>query len=141
MSLFLEPGGQALGWWIYYGPGASGLEWFKVPLEINATYFLWGTFDATVFRLTMYKGLLKREELNPPIVQYYPAFCSLFFFSLMLIAVSFTPDKELVVLFPNVLMWAIIYIFRYKEEIPLSFKKLESAEKLTVKKGEPSFSD
>lgn len=140
MSLFLEPGGQALGWWIYYGPGASGLLWFNVPLEINATYFLWGSFDATVFRLFMYKGWLNRSVLDPPVLQYYPAFCSLFFFSLMLIAVAFTPYKEIVVLFPDVLIWAVIFIFRFKEEIPLSFKKTANLEKMTVKKPKETIS-
>lgn len=130
MSLFLEPGGQALAWWIYYGPGKSGLMWFNVPLEINATYFLWGTFDATVFRLCMYKNWLKRNELTPPVLTYYPAFCSLFFFGLMLVAVSFTSYKEIVILFPNVLIWAIIYIFRFKEEIPISFHKINNIEKI-----------
>jgi len=141
MSLFLEPGGQALGWWLYHGLGASGLGWFNVPLEINATYFLWGSFDATVFRLFMYKGWLSRNELSIPIVQYYPAFCSIFFFGLMLITVAFTPEKELVILFPNVLIWAVIYIFRYKDEVPLSFKRTESIEKITVEKGKPAFTD
>lgn len=123
MSLFLEPGGQALGWWLYHGPGVSGITWFNVPIEINATYFLWGAFDATVFRLTMYKGWLQRNDLNPPVLQYYPAFCSLFFFSAMIVAISITSEAVLVVLFPNVLMWAIIFIFRYKNEIPISFQR------------------
>lgn len=132
MSLFLEPGGQSLGWWLYHGLGASGLGWFNVPLEINATYFLWGTFDATVFRLTMYKKWISRNELDPPILQYYPAFCSLFFFGLMLIAVGFTPNKELDILFPNVLIWAVIYIFRFKESIPMSFQRTTYIEKIAI---------
>ena len=134
MSLFLEPAGQTLGWWIYYGPGVSGLMWFGVPLEINATYFVWGTFDATVFRLTMYKKWLKRDELDPPIITYYPAFCSIFFFGLMLLAVSMTVNIELDILFPNVLIWAVIYIFRFKEQIPLSFKKDATLNSMIVTK-------
>ena len=134
MSLFLEPAGQALGWWHYYGLGASGLGWFNVPLEINATYFVWGAFDATVFRLTMFKGWLGRKDLDPPIFQYYPAFCSLFFFGFMLLAVSLTPEKELVALFPNVTMWAIIFIFRFKETIPMSFKTKNTLENLSTEK-------
>jgi hypothetical protein len=121
MSLFLEPGGQALGWWLYHGPGASGLVWFDVPIEINLTYYVWGAFDAFVFRMFMYKEWLQRTDLSPPILQHYPAFCSLIFFGLMVITVIGVNQAELLLLFPNVTMWAIIYIFRYKGYYPLSF--------------------
>lgn len=123
MSLYLEPVGQALGWWAYYGAGASGIMWFGVPIEINLTYFVWGCFDATVFRLFMYKKWLHRNDLRPPILQHYPAFCSIVFFSTMFVAVIGTPEAVLFLLFPNVVMWAVIYLFRFKDQYPLSFQR------------------
>lgn len=110
MSMFLEPGGQALGWWKYHSLGASGLGLLDVPAEIFATYFVWGAFDAFVFRMFMLKGWLSRNELGP-IYVYYPAICSLTFFSLMVInIVSILPI--LLFLFPNAVMWAVIYVFK-----------------------------
>ena len=124
MSLFIEPVGQALGWWIYHGAGASGIMWYGVPIEINLTYFVWGCFDATVFRLFMYKGWLKRIDVSPPILQHFPAFSSILVFTAMFIAVIGTPEIILILFFPNVLVWGIIYIVRFKNQYPLSLQKI-----------------
>lgn len=114
MSLFLEPGGQAIGWWEYYGPGKSGVVFLGVPAEIHATYFAWGAFDGLIFRLFMYKGWLERKDIYPYYLAYYPALCAFTFFSLILLNII-GPLPVLMFLVPNALLWPIIFFVRSRE--------------------------
>ncbi|MFX1513372.1 MAG: hypothetical protein ACFFCQ_12365 [Promethearchaeota archaeon] len=116
MSLFLETGGQALGWWIYHTNGIWGVTLLDLPLEIFLTYLAWGAADGLIFRTAMWFGFIKRNKFKPSIIIFVPSLCCLGFFIIMAIATYFE-DPELVLLWLfNVNLYPIVSIIRFYED-------------------------
>ncbi|MFX0208760.1 MAG: hypothetical protein ACFFDT_22450 [Candidatus Hodarchaeota archaeon] len=121
MSLFLEPGGQALGWWIYYTDGIWGRSLLGVPLEIYVTYFIWGAADGFIFRISLWYGFIQRYDFNTPVFSFIPSSCSIIFFTVMAVAVYLETPELAFVWLCNVITFPVIstlrqYEYEFKEK-------------------------